>query len=139
MTKNSFVAEVTFKHWLIFSWGCWKANLQLWHRVLKPTLILYIYIYIYIYKQCVSSWLSPQWLYGNSWPKCMSCHKAIVVTTGRTHCFHNYFYIILSSCSVRFDYPVDHESHMDIWPVLYIYISIRVWFNFSKMILEFLF
>ena len=49
--------------------------------------------------------LSPQWLCGNSctWahdvrfhvPKCMSCHKAIVVITGRAHCFHDYIYITL--------------------------------------------
>ena len=26
-------------------------------------------------------------------PKCMSCHKAIVVITGRAHCFHDYIYI----------------------------------------------
>ena len=26
-------------------------------------------------------------------PKCMSCHKAIVVITGRAHCFHDYMYI----------------------------------------------
>ena len=25
--------------------------------------------------------------------KCMSCHKAIVVTTGRAHCFHDCIYI----------------------------------------------
>ena len=24
---------------------------------------------------------------------CMSCHKAIVVITGRAHCFHDYIYI----------------------------------------------
>ena len=24
-------------------------------------------------------------------PKCMSCHKAIVVITGRAHCFHDTF------------------------------------------------
>ena len=23
-------------------------------------------------------------------PKCMSCHKAIVVINGRAHCFHDY-------------------------------------------------
>ena len=28
-------------------------------------------------------------------PKCMSCHKAIVVITGRAHCFHDYIYIRL--------------------------------------------
>ena len=52
----------------------------------------------------VPSRLSPQWLCGNSctWahdvddvPKCMSCHKAIVVITGRAHCFHDYIYIML--------------------------------------------
>ena len=31
-------------------------------------------------------------------PKCMSCHKAIVVITGRTHCFHDNIYILRSSC-----------------------------------------
>ena len=25
--------------------------------------------------------------------KCISCHKAIVVITGRAHCFHDYIYI----------------------------------------------
>ena len=28
-------------------------------------------------------------------PKCMSCHKAIVVITGRAHCFHDYIHITL--------------------------------------------
>ena len=28
-------------------------------------------------------------------PKCMSCHKSIVVITGRAHCFHDYIYITL--------------------------------------------
>ena len=28
-------------------------------------------------------------------PKCMSCHKAIVVITGRAHCFHDCIYITL--------------------------------------------
>ena len=31
-------------------------------------------------------------------PKCMSCHKAIVVITGRAHCFHENKYILPSSC-----------------------------------------
>ena len=29
---------------------------------------------------------------------CMSCHKAIVVITGRAHCFHDHIYILRSSC-----------------------------------------
>ena len=28
-------------------------------------------------------------------PKCVTCHKAIVVITGRAHCFHDYIYITL--------------------------------------------
>ena len=71
---------------------------------------LYIYIYIYTcinignHKNNVPSWLSPQWLCGNSctWahdvPKCMSCHKAIVVVTGRAPCFHDCIYILRPSC-----------------------------------------
>ena len=32
-------------------------------------------------------------IYGCHVPKCMICHKAIVVITGRAHCFHDYIYI----------------------------------------------
>ena len=28
-------------------------------------------------------------------PKCMSCHKAIVVITGSAHCFHDCIYIYI--------------------------------------------
>ena len=62
-------------------------------------------MYICNHENNVPSRLSPQWLCGNSctWahdvrfqvPKCMSCHKAIVVITGRAHCFHDYIYITL--------------------------------------------
>ena len=45
---------------------------------------MYIYIYICNHENNVPSRLSPQ---------CMSCHKAIVVITGRGHCFHDYIYI----------------------------------------------
>ena len=37
-------------------------------------------------------------MYGSSCnhvPKWMSCHKAIVVITGRAHCFHDCIYITL--------------------------------------------
>ena len=30
----------------------------------------------------------------NHMPRCMSCHKAIVVITGRAHCFHDCTYIL---------------------------------------------
>ena len=34
-------------------------------------------------------------MYVHHVPKCMSCHKAIVVITGRAHCFQDYIYITL--------------------------------------------
>ena len=44
---------------------------------------------VHWYQQCVTV---------HHVPKCMSCHKAIVVITGRAHCFHDYIYILRSSC-----------------------------------------
>ena len=41
---------------------------------------IYIYIYMYIYIYLLV-------------PKCISCHKAIVVITGKVHCFHDCMYI----------------------------------------------
>ena len=74
------------------------------------------------------SQLSPQWLCANSctWardvgfhhvhpvPKCMRCHKVVVVITGRTHCFHDRnvkmlratvsFAFVASTCNFDYDY-----------------------------------
>ena len=59
---------------------------------------MYIYIYIYIY--------IPPWQTVHNVPKCMSCHKAIVVITGRVHCFFDCIYIL-------------HPSHLcEIWATL---------------------
>ena len=54
--------------------------------------IQYIYIYtlVHCYQQCVTV---------HHVPKCMSCHKAILVITGRTHCLHDYTYILCLSWS----------------------------------------
>ena len=41
---------------------------------------------VHWYQQCVTE---------HHVPKCMSCHKAIVVITGRAHCFHDCIYITL--------------------------------------------
>ena len=39
--------------------------------------------------------------------KCMSCHNAIVVMTGREHCFHDCIYIYYAHlASVRFEHSV---------------------------------
>ena len=42
---------------------------------------MYIYIYIYIQIHTYT------YIYTQHVPKCMSCHKAIVVISGKTHCF----------------------------------------------------
>ena len=46
-------------------------------------------------------------------PKCMSCHKAIIVTTGRAHFFHDYIYLMpifrLASYIISF-MPPDHTN-----------------------------
>ena len=45
---------------------------------------IYIYIFVYVYEHhasCVST--------VHHVPKFMSCHKTILVITGREHCFHD--------------------------------------------------
>ena len=44
-------------------------------------------------------------------PKCMSCHKAIMVITGRAHCFHdNIYYAHIAS--MRFEHSMSCGSLM---------------------------
>ena len=46
-------------------------------------------------------------------PKCISCHKAIVVIPGRAHCFHDFMYIYYTHlASVRFEHSLCHGSLM---------------------------
>ena len=53
-------------------------------------------------------------------PKCMSCHKTIVVITGRAHCFHDNIYItlILLLWDLNTLCVVDH-----LWPLIYNYLE----------------
>ena len=53
---------------------------------------MYIYIYIYIYIYTNMQYIQI-YKYAHHVPKCMSCHRAIVVITGRAHCFHDCTYI----------------------------------------------
>ena len=52
---------------------------------------MYIYIYIYIYAQVPNHVHIFDYNHNHIYnePKCMSCHKAIVMIIGRVHCFHN--------------------------------------------------
>ena len=61
-----------------------------------------MYIYIYIYMYVIMKTMCPPSYHHNGFvathalgPKCMSCHKAIVVITRRAHCFHGYIYVTL--------------------------------------------
>ena len=54
-------------------------------------------------------------------PKCMSCHKAIVVITGRAHCFHDYIYIYI---------------YIFIYIYIYIYIYINIYIYIYTYILH---
>ena len=66
-----------------------KALFELFSYVNKSKPIftcLSLYLYLsYIYQQCVTV---------HHVPKCMSCHKAIVVITGKAHFFHDFIYIL---------------------------------------------
>ena len=48
--------------------------------------LLFEHSLVHWYQQCVTAMC-------NHAPKCMSCYKAIVVITGRAHCFHDCIYI----------------------------------------------
>ena len=52
------------------------------------TYISYIYIYIYVYA-IMKTMCPPGYQTVHHVSKCMSCHRAIVVVTGRAHCFHD--------------------------------------------------
>ena len=51
----------------------------------------------YHYNGFVATHALGHMMYGmmHTMPKCMSCHKAIVVITGRAHCFRDCVYITL--------------------------------------------
>ena len=61
------------------------------HRVFKSHSSKMNVIYMLLLKQCALPVITPM-AHG---PKCMSCHKAIAVITGRTHCFHDSIYIYI--------------------------------------------
>ena len=113
--------------------------------------IIYIHIYIHIYMLSSKQWALPvittmalrQLMHLGRWctmPKCMSCHKAIVVMIGRAHCFHNNicsYYAHLAS--VRFEHSACRGSFMSIYTHIYIYIHklasqiiFKFWFQLIK-------
>ena len=63
---------------------------------------IYVYIYIYIHVYVIMKTMCPPGYHHNGFVATHAlghmmygCHKAIVVITGRAHCFHDYIYITL--------------------------------------------
>ena len=95
--------------------------------------------YLCSHQNNVPPQLSTQWLCGNSCtrtydtctlctavhhvPKCISCHKAIVVITGRAHCFHECIYImpIFLLWDLNTQCSVCHASLMTTYDLLCMY------------------
>ena len=90
--------------------------------IIYNNIYIYIYIYIIMNTMCPSSyhhngfvathalghmmygwctWVHNGHITEHHVPKCMSCHKAIVMITSRAHCFHNNIYYA-HLASVRF-------------------------------------
>ena len=61
---------------------------------------MYVCKYVYIYLHVIMKTMCPPRYHHV--PKCMSCHKAIVVITGRAHCILHVYYTHLAS--VRFEH-----------------------------------
>ena len=47
----------------------------------------------------------------------MSCHKAIVVITGRAHCFHDYIYIYIHVYIYIYIYTFTSKCHSETTPI----------------------
>ena len=65
----------------------------------------------------VPSQLSPKLSPSYHVPKCMSCHKVIVVITGRAHCFHDWIYM-----------------YIYIYVYIYIYICICIYMKYMRVL-----
>ena len=72
------LASVRFEHSMC------HGSLMTTYIMLLP--LLFEHSLVHWYQQCVTV---------PYMPKCMSCHKAIGVITGRAHCFHDNVYIML--------------------------------------------
>ena len=104
------------------------------HRVLRSHKSKMSVIYMLSWKQCALPIITTMALWQlmhlstcctvHDVPKCMSCHKAIVVITGSAHCFYDCIYIklILLLWDSSTLCVVDH-----LWLLKYMYICIYVY------------
>ena len=96
---------------------------------------IYIFLWIYIYFKFyfIIKTMYPPGYHHNGFEathlKCISCHKEVVVITGRAHCFHNCIYI--TPISLLWDLGtlcyVCRGSLMTMYIYTYIYIYIYIY------------
>ena len=68
------------------------------HSVCRGSLMTtYITLLVWLVEHSLVHWCQ-QCVTVHHLPKCMICHKAIVVITVRAHCFHHYICILRPSC-----------------------------------------
>ena len=94
-----------------------------------------MYIYIYVYKNKHTC----KHIYIHHVPKCMSCHKAIVVITGRAHCFHDNIYIHICIYMYMYTHIFIKESYAHLYNGAFIYYGINMWKRRCIYTMNFLF
>ena len=76
---------------------------------------------VHWYQQCVTI---------HHVPKCMSCHKAIVVITGRAYCFHDSIYIYIYDIYIYILYSCNNCIYLSLFVcVVWLYVCV-----FNKVI-----
>ena len=112
------------------------ASVRFEHSACHGSLIItYITLLALLVEHFLVHWYQ-QFVTVHHVPKCMSCYKAIVVITGRAHCFHDCIYVtpILLLWDLSTLCGMDH-----LWPLIYIwYIYIYIIYKYimcvNKMI-----
>ena len=75
--------------------GTWCTVTHCWYQWTKEwSMTTYIMLLAYLDEHSLVHWYQ-QCVTVHHVLKCMSCHKAVVVITGRVHCFHDCIYITL--------------------------------------------
>ena len=106
---------------------------------------IYIYIYTHIYTYTIHTYIHTYihiytWEHNVRLPKWMSCHKVIVVITGRTHYFHDYMYMYIYNMYIYIYIWENIRKHIHTyirwkytWIELCIYLSLWVWVAFQVL------
>ena len=79
------------------------------------------YLLAYLFENSLVHWYQ-QCLTVHQVSKCMSCHKVIVVITGRKHCFHDNIYIMLILLLWNLRSTVSWITYDHFYLYIYIYI-----------------